>query len=991
MKKLIAIFACLFCITPVLAETYLRVETDQLYTIGKQYFPDANNLALMLSEYSAQLDATGNQGVSATGMWAVCLAGNIDIKTSAGKQQCTAFTNSLMMFADTEYYAVCDGTEYNKIPAEVREKSVCERDFFNWTNVQLASAVTLAQEYARIKYNDSIICSQKYRQRENDDWVKCKSTTSGAFYEFKFDNVRESIDNKIQKDISTALCRMHTGGSGIDSGQLGQSAGTYEKTCVVDNAEQCDNIAESAKLFGATTELGESRVCYIKFKAVEDASELRTACGINNFEFCRGIQANTNLSMIDALKQYTGNKCGVSPAMITCDNSFNTYRGAGCAVTAFNPKDDIITCYYNGQPIDYVFDDVNEAWKKYANAAEQAMMCINADGTFDGKHCVALGEAMCEELKAQNEVSCPMCQDIIWDDDNELCILPDSRSATRLQNGVKIATVAGTVVVAVTATVLTAGTGAVAIAGSVLVGVGGAGVITAEAVMTYGIFDPFVKKAQQCFINNDAQCAEDLVINELNRMEGYKEELTDAQQRGLDDIFLRLIEMLPDDSKFWTEFFAHPEFFDCDESGNNCAVKTEAEFWQVARTVGNVMMLAGGIVNIANNYAQMVKLRNAIPAKVSNHLHQNVNLLHNVSATGNPGPILSNSFVQSMARFNGWPANITNSQVIRTLGLQLGDTIYFTGAGEIFRNISASTAIARGAIGAAVVTDTVAGTNLVYHNLEDSDALVISRPGGDNAPELPILDDNIKIPEDNIIDDGKINVGGEIPGPRLPELSDDIYIPDVDLNFDYKIDVGDTRLSVDKLTYTETSEHNVERKNNAGLIAAAAVVGAVGTGALIGALVAGGDDDDEAQQTPQQSEFEIALGAILDKANGVVGRVQLQIVTLAKLLTTGGSYAPIVNVNGNAVVVAIYQGQYYPYYLDANTNRWTALHSIDQTTGQIQPYSPYPTGNAVIDGIGNVLDTELTPNIIRQVLVQNSLGVGFPAPAASAYVIINGH
>ena len=1013
MKKLIAIFACLFCITPALAETYLRVETDQLYTIGKQYFPDANNLALMLSEYSAQLDATGNQGVSATGMWAVCLAGNIDIKTSAGKQQCTAFTNSLMMFADTEYYAVCDGAEYNKIPAEVREKSVCERDFFNWTNVQLASAVTLAQEYARIKYNDSIICSQKYRQRENDDWIQCKSTTSGAFYEFKFDDVRESIDNKIQKDISTALCRMHTGQYGIDSNQLGLWAGTYEKTCVVDNAEQCDKIAESAKLFGATTEFGENEVCYIKFKAVEDASELRTACGIDNFEFCRGIQANTGLSMIDALKQYTGNKCGVSPAMITCDNSFNTYRGAGCAVTTFNPKDDIITCYYNGQPIDYVFDDVNEAWKKYANAAEQAMMCINADGTFDGKHCVALGEAMCDELKAQNEVSCPMCQDIIWDDDNDLCILPDSRSATRLQNGVKIATVAGTVVVAVAATVLTAGTGAVAIAGSVLVGVGGAGVITAEAVMTYGPFDKFVKQAQQCFLDNDVACAENLLMTELNRMQGYKEEFTVAQQRGLDDIFVRLVEMLPDDSKFWTEFFGNPEFFDCDESGNNCAVKSPTQFWQVARTVGNVMMLTGGIVNLVNSFSQMVKLKNAIPARVSDHLSRtnprmqnNVNLLHNVNMTGNTGSILSNNFIQSMARFNGWPTNITNSQVVQRLGLQLGDTIYFTGAGEIFRNISASAAIARGAIGAAVVTDTVAGTNLVYHNLEDSDALVISRPGGDDdqvAPVLPILDDDIEIPDDDIIDDDQIDVGDNqpivspiptpdpIPGPTLPVLSDDIDIPDVDLNFDYKIDVGDTRLSVDKLTYTETSEHNVERKNNAGLIAAAAVVGAVGTGALIGALVAGGDDDDEAQQTPQQSEFEIALGAILDKANGVVGRVQLQIVTLAKLLTTGGSYAPIVNVNGNAVVVAIYQGQYYPYYLDANTNRWTALHSIDQTTGQIQPYSPYPTGNAVIDGIGNLLDTELTPNIIRQVLVQNSLGVGFPAPAASAYVIINGH
>ena len=498
MKKLIAIFACLFCLTPAVAETYLRVDSEHLYTIGKQYFPDEDNLAAMLSEYNAQLDATGNQGISAGGMWAVCVAGGLDIETAAGKQQCVALTNALMMFADTEFYAVCDEDEFEKIPDSVKNISVCERDFFNWTNVQMASAVTLAQEYARIKHNDSVVCSTNYRKKGNDDWVQCKSTTSGAFYEFKFDDVRESVDNKIQNDISNALCRMYTGSKGLATGQLGLFAGENTNMCMNVDAATCEKINESAKLFGATTEFGENEVCYIKFKAVEDASELRTACGINNFEFCRGIQANTNLSMIDALKQYTGNKCGVSPAMITCDSAFKTYRGPGCAVTTFSPKDDIITCYYNGQPIDFVFDDVNEAWKKYANSAEQAMMCINADGTFDGKNCVALGQAQCEELKAQNEVSCPVCKDIYWDATNNLCILPDSRSATRLQNGVKIATVAGTVVVAVAATVLTAGTGAVAIAGSVLVGVGGAGVITAEAVMTYGIFDPFVKKAQQC-------------------------------------------------------------------------------------------------------------------------------------------------------------------------------------------------------------------------------------------------------------------------------------------------------------------------------------------------------------------------------------------------------------------------------------------------------------------------------------------------------------
>ena len=161
MKKLIAIFACLFCLTPAVAETYLRVDSEHLYTIGKQYFPDEDNLTAMLSEYNAQLDATGNQGISAGGMWAVCVAGGLDIETAAGKQQCAAFTNALMMFADTEFYAVCDEDEFEKIPDSVKNISVCERDFFNWTNVQMASAVTLAQEYARIKHNDSVVCSTK--------------------------------------------------------------------------------------------------------------------------------------------------------------------------------------------------------------------------------------------------------------------------------------------------------------------------------------------------------------------------------------------------------------------------------------------------------------------------------------------------------------------------------------------------------------------------------------------------------------------------------------------------------------------------------------------------------------------------------------------------------------------------------------------------------------------------------------------------------------
>ena len=978
MKKLVTAFVCLFCISPVLAETYLRVDADSLYTIAQQYFPDQEKLTMMLSAYNAQLDATGNQGVTATGMWQVCRAGGLDIETAPGKQQCTAFTNSLMVFADTEYYDVCDEDEYAKIPENVRSVSKCERDFFNWTNVQMAQAITLAQEYARIKWNDEIICSQDYRKKGNDDWVSCKSPKTGAFYEFKFDDVRESIDVDIQRDIANAICELHGG----------QPSGTWCKT----DQSTCNKVNASAEKFGYNAEYITEGIphCIVSFNTVTDRNELRTACGIDNFEFCRGLQANTNLSIIDILKQYVGNQCDVSSAMITCDSGFKTYTGPGCAVNMFKSKDDIITCYYNGQPIDFVFDDVNELSRKRAKSAEQAMMCINADGTFDGKHCVAADQTMCEKLQAQNEVSCPQCKDIYWDTTNNLCILPDSRDATRLDNATKIATVAGTVVVAVAATVFTAGTGTVAIAGSVLVTVGGAGVIASEAVMTYGIFDPFVKQAQQCFLDNDAKCAEDLIINELNRMQGYKEELTDAQQRGLDDIFLRLIEMLPDDSVFWTDFFNNPEFFDCDESGDNCAVKSPTQFWQVARTVGNVMMIAGGLLNIVSNYTQMIKIQDAIPARVSDQLNKR-GLLHNVNVTGNPGTAVSNQWLRSIAGQNGWPANITNSQLVQRLGLKVGDRVWFTPAGKMLTGLSANAAQN---LGATIVADVVAGGNLVFHNLEESDALIISRPDADEDTTVtpvpvPILDDDIEIPDDDlVVEDTPISIDTDTPlqvdyitppsGQQTPGAAMETVEP------------IQPQAQPTATESTQVTQHTVERKNNAGLIATAAVVGAIGTGALIGVLASGDDDDDDKTNAAQQnSQLENNINFILANAAGTIGVVGGNTITLARMQTMVGSYVNIVNINGNAVVVAIYDGHYLPYFMDKTTMQWTPTLGISSIGGYINTYPATPTGISEIDQIAGLLNQKLPPAIVAQFTGTGATGVQFPAPAPNAYNTIN--
>lgn len=1058
MRKLIAAFVCLFCITPGLAATYLRVDTDSLYTIAQQYFPDQEKLVMMLSAYNAQLVATGNQGVTATGMWDVCRAGGLDIESSTGKQQCIAFTNSLMTFADTEYYAVCDDDEYKKIPENVRTISKCERKFFNWTNVQMQQAVVLAQEYARVKWNDEIICSQNYRKKGNDDWISCKSPTTGAFYEFKFDDVRESIDVDIQRDIADAICKLHGG----------QPSGTW---CNTDETT-CNKVNASAEKFGYNAEYVTEGVpdhCIVLFNTVTDPNELRTACGINNFEFCGGQQANTSLSLIDGLKQYIAGKCGTTPATITCDAGFKTYTGKGCAVNKFAAKDDIITCYYNGQPIDLVFDDVNELSKRQANSAEQSLICINANGTFDGKNCVAADQAICEELQAQNEVSCPQCKDIYWDSTNKLCVLPDSKAATNTQNAIKIGTIAGLTVVGVVSGIFTGGTSTAAIAGYVLVTLGGAAVITSESVMTFGIFDPFVEKAQQCFINNDAKCAEDLIVNELNRMQGYKEEFTEAQQKALDEILARLVEMIPDDSVFWDDFFGNPEFFDCNEDGTDCAVKAPTQFWQVARTVGDVGMIVGGLLNVIKIVAPKAStsVATATASQTESTVYSRIqriginrklgrgkntgrvvnqglagdnknilaNNLKNVNVTPEMDPDLvlhvekivdANDFVPKNIKRNTeflkwFEANsqykfadpktgklFTQAQVDE-MAKQFGQTITATATAT-----SSAASVTLSALG--LIPIGVGTGNIIYHDLEDSDTLILSKPdGNDDSDENDESESNesedesdiipvpviapVVIPDDDlVVENVPLNLGDNAP------LQVDYMTPPASTQIQPTVGNGPvttiTPVQQSNVTTTATptqqtesepvTPYTVNKKNNTALIATAAILGAVGTGVLVGALVSGGDDDDNKPNTPEQtSQLENDINAVLSNATGTIGIVNGNTITLARMQTMVGSYTNIVNVNGNAVVVAIYNGHYFPYYMDKVTMQWLPALGISSVNGYINKYPSNPTGINEIDQISGLLNQKLSPAIVAQLTGVNAIGVQFPTPAPNAYNTIN--
>ena len=614
MKKLLIFLSCAFFAVNAYSAPMLNPSSEILNAVASKHITDETNKKTAINTYKDKLKANGGAGVSAADLSEVCNAGGLD------QTKCTAFISDLNEMS--KFYDVCASS------AGAPSGSKCIT-FFADTDVQELSARGLIKQYATVQLNKDILaCKKNPRSAKNffgvpQYFLACRSVNTGAAYEFEFDDMKESIDDTIKGEIADALCRMYgfTSKNGNSKMCKNAAAGT----------NQCKTLNDAALTFGASARVSKNEPtwCIFEFDVVTKKSQLKTACNINNFVFHTGIQVQSDSGFMDTLKQHVAQKCGTAPQSVTCSDNFVTYTGEGKK----SRKDDIVSCSYNGQQIDFVFDDVNEAMNYLAKAGKQGMLCITNDGVFDGKNCsMVKNKAACDALQQQNTQVCPECRNIQWDEKNQTCVLSSAKFATNVQKSVKIATSAGVAVVAVVTTVGTGGAAGgvwatIAVAGDIALITGATVQVTSEAVMTYGIFEPFVKKANQCFVNNDVACAEDLIINELNRMQSYSKDLTETEAKALDQVFVKLIEMLPNDSRFWTDFYNNPEFFECHISNGieTCTVKESKQFWQVARTVGNSLMIAGGVLKLISavgtafsNTQELIRLRvEKMPGKKS--------------------------------------------------------------------------------------------------------------------------------------------------------------------------------------------------------------------------------------------------------------------------------------------------------------------------------------------------------------------------------------
>lgn len=484
---------------------------------------------------------------------------------------------------------VCNASESTLSSADIY-KYVCAGDkgqtggtercvkVFNWTNVQMLQAVALAQSYARQKYSQSIVCSNKYRKSGNDDYLQCKSTIGNTYYEFQFDDIKETWDSTIDHHVRKALCEGIYDGDFIEESFSGT-------VCNRISQATCTKLNTSAAKFGykftwKSDNLGNHCVFG---NAIKNGEKLAQVDGIDPYQFFDGIQIQANRSLIDSLKSYVQTVYGAKLTSFTCLNHFRHVAKIENHVTK-GPSEDILRCTINGKtPVDFVFDDTSEFADTLSEGGYQNIDCRVIGGEYNGHDCMYLNKQQCEKLSALNATKCPTCKKIKWD--GTYCVMPSAADAKDLEQNITTVTIVGGIVVGAVVTVATGGTGA-PVLGLVMVETAGGFIELGTTKSIQNKIDQFLKDSQKC---KNAQCAEHMIAQDLQRMANLSSDATDAQIVGIDAEFARLVNLLPSDSEFYKKIMTHGTSVAANQKGMFDADSWEPE--QVWRAVGVVTQL----------------------------------------------------------------------------------------------------------------------------------------------------------------------------------------------------------------------------------------------------------------------------------------------------------------------------------------------------------------------------------------------------------------
>lgn len=612
IKKIFAIFLSLFCATSAFADSEKEVfiYPDVLEYVLKDAFAGREQeMSAFVQAFNQHLTETGM--INQSGLRVACNAAGWN------SGMCGRVVDILL----TRFYSVCD----KSVSVESGE---CVQ-FFNSATVRIPEGIALAKEYLLKNYRIKAVCSSDIRGKR---YLKCSSVDNVHKFEFNFGNLDTTEDNSILHSVLNAVGKLHdvqtlTGISDIsaitkygDDGFAAYNVSDYKKcgeinntlqkmgyeSKIVKNSKAKQNYTDwvSAKFglgFQARPLLKQQNLphpddvsdnlCTVS-GIVRTTDELRTAYGIDNYVFANGVYAQMDMSIEAFVKKYLNEYMGKKNIVLesfSCDYSTGhiMYKGE---------RDEVLTCYVNSQPVDFVFPDLSEWKRKFRRAGKQAMDCIIEGGEYTGKRCMHLDEDACLKLRAANIESCPECRLVEWDPENEICTLPDGAAATRHEKSLNIALMVGGTLLSAVVSLGTGDSPAIVVVETA----GGVMEIIAQHKIN-GMADDFFVESNKC---QDADCAERLIKEHLVHLARIENELTKTEALMIDKEMAHLAEIIPTESKFY-RIIAEQGLSGLDDGGYNAA-----EVW---RAVGIAMQFTGVVKSVGTALFKNTKLADDLP------------------------------------------------------------------------------------------------------------------------------------------------------------------------------------------------------------------------------------------------------------------------------------------------------------------------------------------------------------------------------------------
>ncbi len=986
MKKLlIALFSLLFIFPSCGANTLLSPKSTTLKTALEYFIPDLQTRGDALAAYHAFVKENGG-GINQTQLNQVCNIGGLD------RNQCTAFVRAL----GEQFKDACDNNT---------DSPDCIK-LFKKVNTQMRQGTAIAQAWAKTKEKDIIVCEDEKNIRKawNDDYLSCYSVENPDInYEFQFDDLFESNDVTTEKSIYQASCLLagldfrsggYTAGAGTSYGVVAGNATSWPDICVTKDKTKCNAVDAFSQEFGVRSLYSETDGgCTFTGNSVYDETEIINEYDdkIDNYVYSSGkdqSQLQAASSLDESIRMYAQTR--LSPTPITsfyCDKSHHRWiRGA------FQDNEDILTCHINGKRVDFVFDDLTQStalWGRgIIQGSQQALGCRANDGIFNGEHCADLTESMCKQVAALNLSECPECKAAYWDADKQICMLPESSEAKITKRRIRVITNTGVAVVALVATYMSGGSVLMITAASVATAAAAVSdgakfiqdndasdwVVEMNQIQTPEAADKFLSEHLEEIMGADHLVAQ--------RRNGVDEMLSRVLANASDEYFYELVAgcaLVTEHNDGTTEIQYDTSLPDCalnPDKGSN-TLSTVIRVADAVQFIAGVVMIVAGLTQTAQT--------------VTNRATNIVDKIDDLKTTG-------------WIRKNGQWYNQTTKQTVSTLpkGQPGWDPGVKRWRGSLYGkgNVGSFTKKAdliRWIVGpslASSVTSMIAGAaNVVVSHSPENPANVkiperASTPG--NVTDVNVPGNNTKPgsntntpPAGNTLGQG----GGS--GTSVMPIVANPLVRRADVNVQVNLVGGDKNQSHHTDTSRNITPHATQNKNNTALIATAAVAGTIGAGWLIGGLI-GKDNDEKSSDMSVVSQISPELDQLMQNAGGVIGNVNGVDIKLIPLPTTVNSYAPIVDINGKAVIVADYRGYRLPYYMNPVTMRWEPLLGIGPNGGWFNTYpTPSQTGIPVIDSIAAQLTIKLMPMVVSRYVGQNSNDIHFPLAAHSAYQTIN--